>query len=92
MHPMPSNTPPTPPPFRYPPAGAPTYRFRWRTRKQHPERFGNACRIVPAGDPGRRGPMGMVVVEFEDGARAVTTRGSIRLKTRSVPAKPWPER
>lgn len=65
--------------YRYPPPGAPRFRFRWRTRKTHPERFGESCRIV-ATSRSMSISGGSIVVEFEDGTQAVTFRGSIRLK------------
>ena len=77
-------TPPAPVVFQYPPAGEPVYRFRWRTRKTHPERYGSDCRIVSR--VGRAGyftamvEAGSIVVEFRDGLRVTTFRGSIRLK------------
>lgn len=64
---------------QYPPPGTPTYRFRWRTRTQLPERFGEMCRIVSTTRVASING-GSIVVEFADGTKAVTFRGSIRLK------------
>jgi len=69
---------------RFPPAGTPLFRFRWRTRKTHPDRFGQDCRIVSRIQPGQfrvNVEAGSIVVEFPDGLRVTTFRGSIRLKT-----------
>ncbi len=69
-----------PSPVRYPPQGAIVFAFRWRTRKQHPERYGTPCRIVPKSRTAGVSWRGLMV-EFQDGVRVSTTRGCIRLST-----------
>ena len=75
---------------RYPPLGRPPFPYRWRSRQTEPERFGKACRIVPrvtyqrrpdgttAGNYASFGSTEKILVEFEDGAQVLTTRGSLR--------------
>lgn len=44
----------------------------WRVRKFLPDRFGQKCRVLA------RGKMNSVLVEFEDGYKAITIRYFIR--------------
>jgi len=44
----------------------------WYWRRWLPERKGQRCRVVA------RGAMGGILVEFEDGARVVTSRWAVR--------------
>ncbi len=46
--------------------------YRWRVRTRLPERFGQRCRVLV------RGGMNSCLVEFEDGARYVTSRNYVR--------------
>ena len=48
---------------------------RWRLRKWLPDRYGQSCRVLARGNG--RGPRN-VLVEFEDGAKVVAARYSIR--------------
>ena len=64
----------------FPPPGAIVYAFRWRTRKQLPERYGDPCRIVHKSRTASVSWRGLTV-EFQDGTRINTTRGCIRLST-----------
>lgn len=52
--------------------GGPKYGHYWRVRKWLPERFGQRCRIICTGK------MNSIMVEFEDGFRAVTIRYFVR--------------
>lgn len=63
--------------------------YRWRSRKTHPERWGQFCRIVPRASVQRHADgtaaawsfgssANSTLVEFEDGEQVITTRGSIR--------------
>lgn len=45
---------------------------RWHWRKWMPERHGHLCRIVATGR------MNSALVEFEDGARVITSRYAVR--------------
>jgi hypothetical protein len=45
---------------------------RWRIRKWLPDRHGSPCRVIA------RGRNGNILVEFEDGFKAVTPRFSVR--------------
>lgn len=45
---------------------------RWRWRKWMPERHGHLCRVVAMGR------MNSALVEFEDGARVITSRYAVR--------------
>ncbi len=74
------------PVFRYPPQGAIVFAFRWRTRKQLPERYGEACRILK-GVTASWEARARVLVEFMDGFQAATHRGSIRLGTPRLDTK-----
>lgn len=51
---------------------------RWRVRRTLPERFGQPCRVVPPLPRSGKNHMGTILVEFEDGARVVTSRFSVR--------------
>lgn len=46
--------------------------YVWRVRTRFPERFGTRCRVLA------RGRMNSMLVEFEDGFRAVTSRNYVR--------------
>lgn len=50
---------------------APTWTHWWRIRRWLPERHGQPCRILAAG-------RGSILVEFQDGHQAVTSRYSVR--------------
>lgn len=69
------------------------YPYRWRSRKTHPERWNQLCRIIPRDMTRRHADGSMIVasygnsanstlVEFEDGTQVITTRGSIRRRVR----------
>jgi hypothetical protein len=45
---------------------------RWRVKKKLPDRYGHPCRIVT------RGALNSILVEFEDGYQAVTSRWNVR--------------
>lgn len=46
--------------------------YYWRVRKYHPERFGQACRILVVGSKLS------VMLEFEDGFRTISSLNYIR--------------
>lgn len=48
------------------------YDYVWHWRKHLPERNGQRCRVLA------RGKMSSVLVEFEDGYRAVVSRYALR--------------
>ena len=48
------------------------FRFVWWWRSKLSERKGQACRVLA------RGRMNSILVEFEDGARVVTSRYAVR--------------
>lgn len=85
---------PAPAASRYPAASYDAWPFRWRTRKQDPERFGQPCRILGSSRPGSQSSTAaflgwswasfvQIVVEFEDGTQRTTSRGSIRRRNRT---------
>lgn len=51
-----------------------SYRYYWRTKQQHKDRYGDAVRIVSKAP----GNPDTVLVEFEDGLRATCHRACIR--------------
>lgn len=50
----------------------PAFDHRWYWRQILPDRHGQACRVVA------RGKMNAILVEFEDGFRAITSRYAVR--------------
>jgi hypothetical protein len=60
------------------------YPYRWRVHTRLPERFGQACRIIPtpavAGKPRDYpgGAKGSGIVEFDDGYKVITSRRYVR--------------
>jgi hypothetical protein len=46
--------------------------YRWRWRKRLPERHGQLFRVLV------RGKLNACLIEFEDGARYVTSRNALR--------------
>jgi hypothetical protein len=54
------------------PSSAPEYPYVWRVKTRLPERKGQRCRVL------MRMKMNSCVVEFEDGARVVTSRNYVR--------------
>jgi hypothetical protein len=63
------------------------YPYRWRLRKQCPERWGTPCRIVHDSRVMRQGPGARVLVEFSDGTRVETVRLAVR-KARGLAVAP----
>jgi hypothetical protein len=63
----------------------PVFTHRWRSRRVMGQYFGKLCRIVPTerrSAPNLHGVMGEdLIVEFQDGVRITTRRGSIRSTT-----------
>ena len=52
--------------------GPVTFPYAWYWRRWLPERKGQRCRVLA------RGAMGSILVEFEDGFRAVTSTWAVR--------------
>lgn len=50
----------------------------WRSKSSHPERYGQACRIVGSIDPSKN----LVTIEFSDGVRIIGSAGAIRLRSK----------
>ncbi|MCK9606221.1 MAG: hypothetical protein M0R33_07185 [Methylomonas sp.] len=48
---------------------------KWRWKKYLPERFGSRCRVLATGT------MNSALVEFEDGAKFITSRYAVRRLT-----------
>lgn len=58
----------------------PAFDHRWYWRQILPDRHGEPCRVVA------RGKMNAVLVEFEDGFRAITSRYAVRKRREAFPA------
>jgi hypothetical protein len=64
------------------PTNRPTFTHRWNTRRVHPDKYAQLCRIIPR--VLRNGSLGVyswgekVTVEFEDGTTIDTTRNYLR--------------
>lgn len=47
--------------------------YVWRLKKEHPERFGQRCKIA-----GYNGSSLLIMVEFEDGVQVRAARSAVR--------------